>query len=70
MKIVDKLVDEMNKTTGYDENKPKTEFQKTKEKFYDKLPFNVKQLDIAIVAGIIALIITFIFIALDALNII
>ena len=54
-------------------NKPekeKTQWQKTKEGWYDKVPLTVKQLDIIIGCCITGLILTFICIALDAMGII
>ena len=50
-------------------NKPekeKTEWQKTKEGWYDKVPLTVKQLDIIIWVCVGALIVTFIKIFMDA----
>ena len=52
------------------EEKPKTPLQLQKENWYDKIPLNVKQLDIIIGCGIAGLILTGICIALDAMNII
>ena len=48
----------------------KSMWQQTKESWYDKVNLTVKQLDIIIACGIGGLIITFILIALDAMNII
>lgn len=50
-------------------NKPekeKTQWQKTKEGWYDKVPLTVKQLDIIIWVCVGALIVTFIKIFIDA----
>lgn len=50
-------------------NKPekeKTQWQKTKEGWYDKVPLTVKQLDIIIWVCVGALIVTFIKIFMDA----
>ena len=52
------------------EEPPKSMWQQTKESWYDKVNLTVKQLDIIIACGIGGLIITFILIALDAMNII
>ena len=48
----------------------KSLWQQTKESWYDKVNLTVKQLDIIIACGIGGLIVTFILIALDAMNII
>lgn len=53
-----------------EEQSSKTLWQQTKESWYDKVTLSVKQLDIIIACGIGGLIITFILIALDAMNII
>ncbi len=50
--------------------KEKSAWQKVKEAQYDKLNVTVKQLDIIIALGITGLIIVFILIVLDALNIV
>ena len=44
-------------------------WQIQKESWYDKLPLNLKQLDTIIVVGLVLLVITFIVIALDAMDI-
>lgn len=48
----------------------KSQLQIVKEGWYDKVDLTVKQLDIIIGCGIVGLILTFIAIALDAMNII
>ena len=53
-----------------EEQSAKSLWQQTKESWYDKVTLSVKQLDIIIACGIGGLIITFILIALDAMNII
>lgn len=53
-----------------EEQSAKSMWQQTKESWYDKVNLTVKQLDIIIACGIGGLIITFILIALDAMNII
>lgn len=47
----------------------KTPFQVKKEGWYDKVPLNVKQLDLIIVACWVALGVTAVLIALDAMDI-
>ena len=56
--------------TPIEEQSAKSLWQQTKESWYDKVTLTVKQLDIIIACGIGGLIITFILIALDAMNII
>ena len=58
------------KTVPVEEQSAKSLWQQTKESWYDKVNLTVKQLDIIIACGIGGLIITFILIALDAMNII
>ena len=53
-----------------EEQSSKSLWQQTKESWYDKVTLSVKQLDIIIACGIGGLILTFILIALDAMNII
>ena len=53
-----------------EEQSAKSLWQQTKEGWYDKVTLTVRQLDIIIACGIGGLIITFILIALDAMNII
>ena len=50
--------------------KPKSMFQLQKEGWYDKIPLNVKQLDIIIAVALILLVLTFVVIFLDAADII
>ena len=51
------------------EEKPKTPLQLQKENWYDKIPLNVKQLDIIITVCWILIAVVFAVIALDALDI-
>ena len=53
-----------------EEQSSKSLWQQTKESWYDKVTLSVKQLDIIIACGVGGLILTFILIALDAMNII
>ena len=46
--------------------KEKTQWQKTKEGWYDKIPLTLRQLDIIIWLSVGALVVTFIKIFLDA----
>ena len=55
-------MDEENKNPGEE----KTNWQKTKEGWYDKIPLTVKQLDIIIWVCVGALIVTFVKIFIDA----
>ena len=48
------------------EEKPKTEWQKTKEGWYDKVPLTVKQLDLIIWGCLTALAVIFIKAFIDA----
>ena len=50
--------------------KPKSMFQLQKESWYDKIPLNVKQLDMIIAVALILLALTFVVIFLDAADII
>lgn len=56
---------------GEDEAKqpPKSQWQQTKENWYDKIDLTVRQLDIIIGLGIGGLILTAIAIALDAMGV-
>ena len=47
------------------EEKPKTEWQKTKEGWYDKVPLTVKQLDLIIYGCIGALVVIFLKLILE-----
>lgn len=47
----------------------KTPWQQTKESWYDKVPLNLKQLDLIVVCCWVALGLTAVAIALDALDI-
>ena len=58
-------MEELEKTPAQEE-KSKTEWQKTKEGWYDKIPLTVKQLDMIIWGCITALIVVFIKIFMDA----
>ena len=52
-----------------EEKEVKSQWQQTKEGWYDKIPLTVKQLDWIIGLGIAGLVITFIVIALDAMGV-
>ena len=52
-----------------EEAKMKSMWQIQKESWYEKLPLNLKQLDTIIVVCLVLLVITFIVIALDAMDI-
>ena len=52
-----------------EETPVKSNWQMTKESWYDKIPLTVKQLDIIIGCGIAGLVITFILIAMDAMGV-
>ena len=56
-------MDEQQKTPK--EEKPKTEWQKTKEGWYDKVPLTVKQLDLIIYGCIGALVVIFLKLILE-----
>ena len=47
----------------------KSAWQQTKEGWYDKVPLNVKQLDIIIIVAWILLALTIVFIALDVTDV-
>ncbi len=48
------------------EEQEKTEWQKTKERWYDKIPLTVRQLDLIIWGCFIALAVVFVKIFMDA----
>ena len=52
------------------QEKPKSQWQQTKEGWYDKIPLNLKQLDLIVYCCYGALILLAIVIALDAMGII
>ena len=52
-----------------EEAKMRSMWQIQKESWYEKLPLNLKQLDTIIVVSLVLLVITFIVIALDAMDI-
>ena len=52
-----------------EENHKKSEWVKRKEGWYDKVPLNVKQLDIIIIVAWILLALTIVFIALDVTDV-
>ena len=52
-----------------EEVKLKSMWQIQKESWYEKIPLNLKQLDTIIVVSLVLLVITFIVIALDAMDI-
>ena len=56
-------------TLPEEEVKTRSMWQIQKESWYDKLPLNLKQLDIIIVVSLVLLVLTFIVIALDAMDI-
>ena len=61
--------EEATPETPEEEIPAKSNWQITKESWYDKIPLTVKQLDIIIGCGIAGLVITFIVIALDAMGV-
>ncbi len=56
-------------TSPEEETPVKSQWQRTKEGWYDKIPLTVKQLDMIIIGGLIGLALTFIAIALDAMGV-
>ncbi len=52
------------------EEQAKSPLQIQKESWYDKIPLNVKQLDLIIWVGLGLLVLTFLVIALDAMDIV
>ena len=62
------MEEEQNRTQP-EQPEEKTQWQKTKEGWYDKVPLNLKQLDIIIGICFFLLALTILFIILDAMNI-
>ena len=62
-------MEEKKKELAEQEAAPKSQWQQTKEGWYDKIPLTVKQLDIIIGCCIAGLILTAIAIALDAMGV-
>lgn len=60
---------EEEKNLPQEETPAKTPWQLKKESWYDKIPLNVKQLDIIIGACLVLLALTFVAICLDAMGI-
>ena len=66
----EEFLPEEQATQAQEEGKMKSMWQIQKEGWYEKLPLNLKQLDTIIVVCFVLLVITFIVIALDAMDII
>lgn len=66
----EEFLPEEQATQAQEEGKMKSMWQIQKEGWYEKLPLNLKQLDTIIVVCLVLLVITFIVIALDAMDII
>ena len=62
-------MEEEQKNLPKEKEKPKSQWQRTKEGWYDKIPLTLKQLDMIIALGIIGMIVLAIVIALDALGV-
>ena len=60
---------EDNRNLPEEQTEKKPAFQHIKEGWYDKVPLNLKQLDIIIGCCLAGLILTFIAIALDAMGV-
>ena len=58
-----------NSETPHTEEKPKSMLQIQKESWYDKIPFNLKQMNLIVAVCWIALILAMVIIALDAMDI-
>lgn len=65
----EEFLPEEQATQAQEEGKMKSMWQIQKEGWYEKLPLNLKQLDSIIVVCLVLLVITFIVIALDAMDI-
>lgn len=65
----EEFLPEEQATQAQEEGKMKSMWQIQKEGWYEKLPLNLKQLDTIIVVCLVLLVITFIVIALDAMDI-
>lgn len=59
-------MDEKKELPEEESGKPVSQWQRTKESWYDKIPLTVRQLDVIIWGGTAALILVFILIGLDA----
>ena len=59
-------MDEMESKLPEKEEKPKSQWQQTKEGWYDKIPFNLQQMNLIVWACYAALAIVFIKIFIDA----
>ena len=57
---------EEKKETPVEPEKKKTDWQTTKKGWYDKIPFNLKQMNVIVGVCWTLLILTFVFILLDA----
>ena len=57
---------EEKKETPVEPEKKKKDWQTTKEGWYDKIPFNLKQMNVIVGVCWTLLILTFVFILLDA----
>ena len=57
------------KNVPVEEQSAKSLWQQTKESWYDKVPLNKKQLDIIVGVSLALLVLTFIVIGLDAMDI-
>ena len=57
---------EEKKETPVEPEKKKNDWQTTKEGWYDKIPFNLKQMNVIVGVCWTLLILTFVFILLDA----
>ena len=62
-------MDEQRNDLPEEKTEVKSQWQQTKESWYDKVTLTVKQLDIIIGCGIAGLILTSIAIALDAMGV-
>lgn len=59
-------MDEKKELPEEESGKAVSQWQRTKESWYDKIPLTVRQLDVIIWGGTAALILVFILIGLDA----
>lgn len=60
------MMEEEKKETPVEPEKKKTDWRTTKEGWYDKIPFNLKQMNVIVGVCWTLLILTFVFILLDA----
>ena len=65
----EKILSEEESAQSQEEIKMKSMWQIQKESWYEKLPLNLKQLDTIIVVCLVLLVITFVVIFLDAVDI-